>query len=257
MESVSEFLTQGTGLTMWAFAGLCAVSFLGSFIAGALGLGGGLLVLASMTLVLPPTALIPLHGLVQLGSNGFRAFLLRRAIAFRILPAFLIGSMIGSFIGGRTVVALETWLLQLILGLFVLYATWAPGFRSRAPGPAKFLGAGAFSGFATMFIGGSGPLVAPFVAAACPERQQMVATHATLMTCQHTFKIIAFGFLGFAFGAYWPLLVGLLAFGAAGTYVGGKALDLLPERAFRIGLKAILTLLGLRMLYAAAMHFLD
>ena len=255
MDTVVEFLTHGTGLTIWAFVGLCGVSFLGSFIAGAIGLGGGLLVLATMTLVLPPVALIPLHGLVQLGSNGFRAYLMRRSIALRILPAFVVGSMIGSFIGGHTVFALETWVLQLILGLFVLYATWTPGFRSGEPGPGKFFGAGAFSGFCTMFIGGSGPLVAPFVAAACPERQRMVATHATFMTCQHTFKIAAFGVLGFAFGTYWPLLVGLLAFGAAGTYVGGKALNLLPERAFRISLKAVLTLLALRMLYEAAKAF--
>ena len=61
-----------------------------------------------------------------------------------------------------------------------------------------------------MFIGGSGPLVAPFVNAATPTRQNFVATHATLMTFQHLFKVIIFGVLGFAFGPYLPLLVGLL-----------------------------------------------
>ncbi len=244
-------------MSFWVFLGLCGVSFIGSFIAAALGLGGGLLVLATMSLVLPPTVLIPLHGLVQLGSNGFRMVLMRRSITLSIVPPFVLGSMIGSFAGGGMVFALETWVLHLILGLFVLYATWMPGFRSRPPGPAKFFGVGMLSGFSTMFVGGSGPMVAPFVFAACPERQRMVATHATLMTTQHLFKIIAFGVLGFAFGPYWPLLIGLLAFGAAGTYCGRQALDHLPERLFRIALRAILTLLGIRLLYAAATSYLD
>ena len=38
----------------------------------------------------------------------------------------------------------------------------------------------------------------------------------------------------------------------AGTSAGRLVLDRLPERVFRIGLKAILTLLALRLLYGAA-----
>jgi len=252
LESVLNLLIQGTELSLWGFAGLCGISFVGSLIAAALGLGGGLLVLATMTLVLSPTVLIPIHGIVQIGSNGFRAVLMRREILYRIAPAFLVGTLIGSYIGGQTVFALQTWVLQLILGLFVLYATWAPGFRSSNPGPAKFFGCGVVGGFVTMFIGGSGPLVAPFVYAACPTRQQVVATHATLMTFQHLFKVIVFGVLGFAFGPYIPLLVGLLLFGAIGTYAGRAVLNRLPEKVFRVGLRFILTLLAIRLLYAAA-----
>ena len=72
------------------------------------------------------------------------------------------------------------------------------------------------------------------------------------MTIQHGLKIVAFGVAGFAFGPYLPLLAGLLGFGFAGTYLGRHLLDKLPERAFRIGLKAILTAIALRLLYGAA-----
>ena len=246
-----DLLTGGTDLSLRACYGLCGISFVGSFIAAALGLGGGLLVLASMSLVLPPVALIPLHGIVQIGSNGFRALLMFREVVFSLVPAFFVGSLIGAVLGGHTVFALETWVLQLTLGLFVLYATWSPGFRSSKPGPGKFFGVGAFSGFVTMFIGGSGPLVAPFVSAACDQRQNMVATHATLMTVQHSFKVIAFGLLGFAFGPYVPLLIGLLGFGVLGTYSGKLVINRLPEHLFRAILRGILTLLALRLLYAA------
>lgn len=255
METIVDLLTASGALTLWWVAVLCAVSFLGSFLAGALGLGGGMLVLATMAQVLPPTVLIPVHGVVQLGSNLGRAMLMARHILYPIVPAFLAGSLIGGAVGANVVVALPKPALLGILGAFVLYATWAPGFRSRKPGRRTFFVLGTASTFATMFVGGTGAMVGPFSGAASPNRQQVVATHATLMTLQHGLKIVAFGILGFAFGPYLPLLAGLLGFGFLGTWSGRKALLRLPERAFRWGLRAVLTLLGLKLLYDACSGF--
>jgi uncharacterized protein len=64
LDSLISLLIDGTGVDIWGFAIMCAVSFMGSFIAGSLGLGGGLLVMATMAALLPPTVLIPLHGIV-------------------------------------------------------------------------------------------------------------------------------------------------------------------------------------------------
>ncbi len=229
---------------------MCAVSFIGSFIAASLGLGGGLLVMATMASLLPPTVLIPLHGIVQLGSNAGRALIMRSEILTHVVPAFLLGTIIGALIGGQVVVSLPTQVLQIVLGGFVLYATWGPKFRASEPGKKTFFGVGLVGAFVTMFVGATGPLVAPFAAAASDKRQNVVATHATLMTIQHGFKVIAFGFLGFAFGPYIPLLVGLLACGFIGTYAGKHMLNFMPEHIFRIGLKAVITALALRLLYA-------
>ena len=131
-----------------------------------IGLGGGVLTLAVMALVLPPTVLLPIHGVVQASSNGFRALLLRPHIRLHVLLPFFGGTSLGVWVGGNLVISLEVWLLQLILALFVLYATWVPGFRSNRPGNWKFFGCGTGSGVVTMFVGGTGPLVAPFVSAA-------------------------------------------------------------------------------------------
>ncbi len=227
---------------------MCAVSFIGSFIAASLGLGGGLLVMATMASLLPPTVLIPLHGIVQLGSNAGRALIMRSEILTHVVPAFLLGTIIGALIGGQVMVSLPTQVLQIVLGGFVLYATWGPKFRASEPGKKTFFGVGLVGAFVTMFVGATGPLVAPFAAAASDKRQNVVATHATLMTIQHGFKVIAFGFLGFAFGPYIPLLVGLLACGFIGTYAGKHMLNFMPEHIFRIGLKAVITALALRLL---------
>jgi len=251
LDAFAALLLDGTGLALWSFLLLCGVSFLGSVISAAMGLGGGGLMIAVMALFLPPGVLIPVHGMVQLGSNGGRAALMRSHVLTEILPAFLIGTVLGAAIGVQLVIALPIALLQGVLAAFILYSTWAPKFRASKPGKRTFFGLGALGAFVTMFVGATGPLIAPFAAAASNQRQQVVATHAALMTLQHGLKIIAFGVVGFAFGPYLPLLAGLLGFGFAGTFLGRLLLNRLPERSFRIGLKAILTAIALRLLYGA------
>lgn len=252
MDQLIELILGDTGMALWDFGVLCAVSLLGSFLTAGLGLGGGALVLATMALILPPTVLIPIHAVVQLGSNAGRAALMFRDVVKPILLPFLIGTLIGAAIGAQVVVSLPTAILQTVLGLFILYATWAPKFHTNKPTKKTFFGVGLFATFATMFVGATGPLVAPFVAAYCEKRQNTVATHGALMIIQHGFKIIAFGLLGFSFGPYIPLLIGLIAFGFVGTCLGRLVLNKLPERFFKIGLKIILTAFSLRLLYSAA-----
>ncbi len=75
------------GLDPLMASGLFAASFAGSFITVTFGLGGGVLVLALMASVLPTAALIPVHGVVQLGSKLFRRILngVLIALALRLI----------------------------------------------------------------------------------------------------------------------------------------------------------------------------
>ncbi len=255
MDSFAAYLIGGTGLELWSFALLCGISLLGSFITAALGLGGGVLTMATMALFLSPVVLIPVHGVVQFGSNFGRALLMYRNVLTEIMPMFLIGTILGAIIGGQVVIVLPIALLQIILALFILYSVWVPSFQASKPKNRTFIGVGAVGAFTTMFVGATGPVIAPFVLAACKNRNQVVGTHAALMSLQHAFKIITFGFLGFVFAPYIPLLIGLLIFGFAGTYMGKLALNCLPEHLFRVLLKGVLTLMALRLMFDAAKGF--
>ena len=251
MENLVSLILDGTGLSLVNFTVLCSVSLIGSFLTAALGLGGGTLVLTVMALILPPTILIPLHAVVQIGSNGSRVALMIRDVAKPLILPFLIGTLVGAAIGAQVVVSLSTSILQGILAVFILYATWVPKFQARKPAINSFFSVGVIATFATMFVGATGPLVLPFVAAYCDKRHNIVATHAILMTIQHGVKIIAFGLLGFAFGPYIPLLIGLIGFAFVGTFVGKLLLNRLPEHVFKIGLKTILTVFAARLMYNA------
>ena len=251
MNSVIEFLIAGTDLSIAGFFVLCFVSLLGSLIAGALGLGGGALVLATMANLLPPTALVPIHGVVQLGSNLSRALLSWRETLMSIVTPFFIGTILGAAIGAQFVVALPKSWLQLVLAAFILVSTWLPNLQSRSASKVKFFFVGVLTTIVTMFVGGTGVLVGSFVAPACPERHQFVSTHSVVMTLQHGLKIITFVLLGFAFGPYMALLIGLVSFSFIGSYAGKLLLNRLPERIFRVALKATLTVLALQLLYSA------
>lgn len=175
MDAFLDLLVGGAGLDLWGFLLLCGVSFAGSLIAAAMGLGGGTLMLVTMALFLPPAVLIPVHGVVQFGSNFGRTVLMVRDVLSSIIPVFLIGTILGAVIGGHLVINLPTSLLQAILAFFILYATWAPKFQASSSGKRTFFGVGTIGAFVTMFVGATGPLIAPFVAAASKERQQVVA----------------------------------------------------------------------------------
>lgn len=207
--------------------------------------------LATMALFLSPAVLIPLHGIVQLGSNLGRSALMYKHIIKGILPAFILGAVIGTIAGGQMLIAIPSDTLKGILGVFIIYAVWAPKFKARNPSHKTFFGVGVFSSIITMFIGATGPFVSPFVVAASDEHTQTVATHGALMSIQHLLKLLVFGALGFTFTPYIPLLIGLIVMGFIGSLIGKHTLRLLPERVFKNGLKAVLTIIAIRLLFGA------
>ena len=213
MDTLIQLILDGTSLSFSDLAILSSVSFIASLFTASMGLGGGTLVLATMALILPPTVLIPIHAVVQVGSNGGRAALMLKDVSKPIILPFLIGTMIGAAVGAQIVISLPTAALQAVLAFFIFYATWVPQFNASNSSKKIFFGVGLLATFATMFVGATGPLVAPFVSAHCKQRQNIVATHALLMVIQHGFKMIAFGTLGFAFGPYTPMLILLISLG--------------------------------------------
>ncbi|MEO1748512.1 MAG: sulfite exporter TauE/SafE family protein, partial [Pseudomonadota bacterium] len=73
-------------------------------------------------------------------------------------------------------------------------------------------------------------------------------TSAAAMVFQHGVKIFAFGFLGFSFLEWLPLVGAMIVSGFLGTFAGIKLLRRLPEARFRLLLKIMITLLGADMI---------
>jgi uncharacterized protein len=235
------------GLSTVAFWVLMVFSFIASLITVAMGIGGGGLLLAVMATLVPPAALIPVHGVVQLGSNGGRAIMLWRNISWAaVIPGFLIGSLIGTAIGGAVVVELPPNVMQIGIGVFVIYSVFAK--------PPKWLSGwpwltGVVSSFLTMFFGATGLFTANYTKSLGLPRHDHVATHAALMTVQHSLKVVVFGLLGFAFGPWAGVILALVAAGVAGTLAGRLVLNRISDRGFKLALDVILVLISLRLIW--------
>lgn len=235
----------------WSVASvMLAVSFVSSLITAGFGIGGGAVMLAVLASLLPAAAIIPVHGLVQLGSNVGRMAILLPHVHVAVVGPFLIGAIVGVSLGGVFVVQLNPGTLQIGVGLFIL---WSILFRPPAFMRASSSAAGGFSSFLTMFFGGTGPFVAAYIKTLGLGRMSHVATHATLMTIQHLLKTVVFGFLGFAFAQWAGFIALLIAFGFLGTLAGRKILTVIDEKRFKLVLNTILGLLAARLIYAGGM----
>lgn len=250
MELSEVMASLAADMPAWAALSLIALSALASFITAAFGLGGGLVMLAVMATLLPPAALLPVHGVIQIGSNGGRMAIMLKHIKLDVLGPFLIGSVIGAAVGGMISVRLPEPLFYFALALFVLWAAWGkapPAFGKRA----LFVG-GAVSSFLTMFFGATGPFVAAVVKTLQLDRMSHVATHSACMTLQHGLKIMVFGLLGFNYAPYAGLIIAMIVTGFIGTVIGKRVLSDMGDDRFKLALSLVLTLLALRLIWSGA-----
>lgn len=242
----------GAGIAPETVAWLLLASFAASFITIAMGIGGGVLMLGIMATLMPAGALIPVHGMIQLGSNALRAALLRAHVHRPPLAAFAAGSMAGVALGGVVVIEMPAWAIQTGVGLFVIWSVLArpPAWLTRFPAVT-----GLVSSFLTMFFGATGVFVANYTKSLRLERQAHVATHAALMTLQHLLKVVAFGLLGFAIGPWLGFIAAMILAGFLGTLAGRAVLVRLREAWFRTALDATLLLLSANLVWRGLSQF--
>ncbi|WP_299622473.1 sulfite exporter TauE/SafE family protein [Pelagibius sp.] len=239
----------GTGAAL----SLVALSAATSLLTAAAGIGGGVVLIAVMAVLMPAQALIPVHGLVQIGSNAGRAAIMLGDVQWRVILFFALGSLVGAAIGGMTAVRLPPAVLNIGLGCFILWSVWGP--KVAAPGRFKVVLTGVFSSFLTMFFGATGSFVSAMVKTMKLGRLEHVATHSACMVAQHAIKVVAFGLLGFNYGPYAGLIVAMIASGFLGTLLGKHVLVKMRDETFHRVIAVLLSLLALRLLYEGLVLF--
>lgn len=237
-------------LPVWTLIVLTASSFIGSLLSAALGVGGGSFLIIVMANVMPPLALIPIHGAVQLGSNAGRAWLTRSHRQTHLVAWFFIGCVVAALISVWFLDRIDPGLIPVAAALFILYLSWGP---LPKVGLSRSKGGLVTGGFITtavsMLVGATGPLVSAWLGRQGVSKWQYTANFSSCMVAQHVLKLAVFGVAGFAFLPWLGVLTAMIAAGYLGTQVGLKCLDKLPEHFFKILFRWLLTLLALRILY--------
>ena len=230
---------------------LLGVSFLTSTFTAIIGVGGGIALISVMPGLLPAAAIIPVHGAVQLASNASRVLFGLRHIEWRIFWPFSGGAVLGAVVGAQVVGGFSFDNLPLYLGVFILLVIWVPVPKRAFRLPGHFAIFGALQTFLALFVGVAGPLTGAFLASAGLPKDRLVITHGTVMTVTHLGKILVFGFVGFAFAPYLPLIAGMIGTATLGSWCGTRLRDRVPESLFRKVFKIVITLLSLRMIVEA------
>ena len=189
MDDVSQFLQYlfPVEVSHFGVIVLTLASFLGSFITASLGVGGGAFLIIVMAEFISPIVLIPLHGLVQLASNGSRAWLTRIHIDRSLVASFMSGAIVASAVGLSGLKSVPQEVISWAIALFILYNCWGKfpeaGFSRTFKG--RFMG-GFITTFATMFAGATGTLVASWLRARDMDRFYYTANFSSCMTLQQS-----------------------------------------------------------------------
>ena len=237
-------------------AAIAAIVFVTAILSGVLGMAGGIALLGVLLFYLPPLVAIPVHGMIQLVSNGSRVVAQRRHARFDWIGWYTLPLIPAGLFGLEVARALPESALEGAIGALVLLATWLPKRSGPAGGAAarprlRFLTLGGCSGFLNMVVGATGILLDPFFLGLGLTRQALVGTKAACQTLGHLVKVGLFGAAGFAFAEHAPLLALGAGCAALGTWVGSRLLDKLSEEGFLWLYRTVLTGLALRLLWKA------
>ncbi len=243
-------------LSVEAAIGLIFLSMLTSLLTSSLGAGGGILLLVAMSLCFPPAIMIPLHGVIQLGSNLGRASMARRHIHWPIVGWFLPGVIAGALLASLLLIQLPTSLWQILIASFVLYLCWGPPLPKRVLGKPGIVSVGAATTFLSPFVGASGPLVTAFTKQRHGQRFVTIATTAAILVTQNLAKLTVFGLHGFDFLPWIIFIAAMISFGAMGTWLGIHLLGKISDHHFQHYLNILLTLLACRLVWQAAKNLL-
>lgn len=240
-------------LVFWLL--MAAVAFVTSILSGMLGLAGGMLLLTVLLLRLEPLVAIPVHGIVQLVSNGSRAWFLRAHVRARVIWLFALPLLPAAALGLWVLGRLDPDFGRILIGGFVLATVWRPSAAQTAERarPERYLPlGGALVGFGSTLIGATGPLLAPFILALELSPQSTVGTIAACQVFQHATKVALFGVAGFDFERHALPAIGLSVCAALGSAVGTSWLERVPRAQFQRIVRVVLSVLSVQLIASGA-----
>jgi len=228
---------------------LLAISFVSSALTAAVGAGGGMLMLASLAALLPSQAIVPVHGMVQLGSNAGRMLMSRQSIQLRSGARILSGGLVGTLAAWPLVDRLPAGALECLIAVFVLSITWLPIPLPDTRQRTMTSGYGVLVGFLNLTVGAVGPLVGAYLRHIIPNRMEVVATMAFCLTALHILKSQIFSLSGFTWTPWLWMIISLIGAGLVGTQVGLGILGKLPEQRFRLLFRIMITLIAIHLFW--------
>lgn len=228
---------------------LLATVLITTTISGVFGMAGGVIFMGVLAALLPVSAAMITHGVIQIAANGSRAVAHRRHIAWALLGFYAAGAVAAFAI--LAVIAFHPSLAFVNLGLaFVSFLVWLPAKRfalnAEKPAHAAFCGL-SVTGL-NIAAGVAGPLLDVFFVNTTLTRHQTVATKAVTQVMSHLAKVAFYG-APFVLAAQdglppWWLFALAIPLSFLGTALGAQILDRISDKSFLAWTKWLITAMG-------------
>ena len=240
----------------FSFITLILAAFVGAVISGIVGMAGGVTLLGIMSALLPPAQVAPLHGIIQLVSNSTRTAVFIRQVRWRIFLSYISTLTLGVWLGTEIWSGRLDW-FKPVIGVFILLFLFSRRYVGRLRNMPlwSFFPLGAVVGLLTLYVGATGPMIAPFYLRDDMESEQVIATKAACQTWGHLLKIPAFLSLGFNYRPHISLLLGMSAVVIVGTLLGKKILRRFSREAFTIAYQIVLALIAAYLIIAGIIKY--
>jgi uncharacterized membrane protein YfcA len=247
------------------------------FLAGLLGIGGGMVMVPFLTILLSQRGVpadlgvkmaiaTSMATIIFTSISSVRAHHKRGAVRWDLVKALAPGIVLGSMIGSLGVFAiLKGAYLAIFFGLFVgfsatqMFLDKKPSPSRQVPGTAGLMGAGGAIGFLSGLVGAGGGFISvPFMAWCNVAIHNAVATSAALGFPIAVANVAGYiisgmsmeGLPEYAFGYIW--LPGLVVIAACSVFtapLGAKAAHKLPVKKLKRIFGSVLYLLAAYMFY--------
>ena len=227
-----------------------------AFLSSIFGMLGGLILMGILVSLIQVGPAMILHGLIQMTSNGYRAWLNQKDINWKIIGTLFLGNIIAmatlffiAFVPDRITVLLALGILP--------YIAWAMPNNLAFDVTKTPIGilAGMVVVGTNLLAGVGGPLLDVFFQRVEMTRHQVVATKAVAQFLGHVSKVIFFGGLAVTSSAEnWPvfwLLITAMIVSVIGTTLGKKVLDRINDKTFFSWTQRIMLTVGAVMIARA------
>jgi uncharacterized membrane protein YfcA len=261
---------------------LAALGVCTGFLAGLLGIGGGMVMVPFLTFMLSLRGVnadlavkmaiaTSMATIIFTSISSVRAHHKRGAVRWDLVKGLAPGIVLGSMIGSLGVfVILKGTYLAIFFGLFVgfsatqMFLDKKPAPSRQVPGTVGLIGAGSAIGFLSGLVGAGGGFISvPFMAWCNVAIHNAVATSAAL-----GFPIAVANVLGYvvsglsveglpadAIGFIWvPALVVIAVCSVFTAPLGAKAAHMLPVKKLKRIFGSVLYVLAIYMFYKGIMH---
>ncbi|UTW49718.1 sulfite exporter TauE/SafE family protein [Bacterioplanoides sp. SCSIO 12839] len=226
------------------------IALITSAIAGVIGFGGGMLLIAIMPMFLPASIIIPVHGLTQLASNASRMVFSLGYVRWEFLPRFLVGSVIGMVLVGYVLINVPMDYVPAAIGLYLLLNLWSKSFSRFISRFENYYLIGFLQTGLGLVVGATGPLSLSVLTKQLSSKDEIIATSSLFMSISHLAKIPVYGVLAFNILDEIGLLTFMVVGSVLGSFIGTKLRLKANNDKLIQSIKILLTLLALKMIVA-------